>query len=175
MGQPGPENSWLGGSHTESLQVATLETDTIREECIRYKAKECPPEFKLDHEDYFISRLESPWSCYEEDSPLEKIPINIINPKNGKVLEISGDSGSFAVASANGGNSQSWTYKPSRDGGVLLTNIETSETTSFTYNQKEGTLMNEDGLYALNSKKGLKWVTEVKYLADQPQTPWKRY
>ena len=57
----------------------------------------------------------------------------------------------------------------------MLTNLETSETISLTYSQKEGTLMNEDGLFALNSRRGLKWVSEVKYLADQPQTPWKRY
>jgi len=190
--QPGPENSWLGGANTESFEDATypliftdnkklnptinsMDTDSIRGWCLTHKPKLCPPEFKIDHEDYYIGRLESPWFCFEEDTTLEKIPVNIINPYNGKVLEINRDSGSIAVAPANAESNQKWTYKPSCDGGVMLTNLETSETISLTYSQKEGTLMNEDGLFALNSRRGLKWVSEVKYLADQPQTPWKRY
>ena len=155
--------------------INSMDTDSIRGWCLTHKPKLCPPEFKIDHEDYYIGRLESPWFCFEEDTTLEKIPVNIINPYNGKVLEINRDSGSIAVAPANAENNQKWTYKPSCDGGVMLTNLETSETISLTYSQKEGTLMNEDGLFALNSRRGLKWVSEVKYLADQPQTPWKRY
>merc|ERR1712029_604369 len=58
--------------------------------------------------------------------------------------------------------------------GVTLNNgAENSLNVYYDPNLK--TIMNEDGLFALNSIKGFKWVSEIKFLKAEPGTPWKRY
>ena len=135
----------------------------------------CPLSFKTAHEDYYISRLESPWACDEEGSSLETIPINIVNSKDGKLMGLNSDTGAAEVSSDN----ILWTFRPSCDGGVELTNIGTGGIlTTWTHDPEKMTFMDKKtGKFAISTKKkGLKWM-DIQYLVDWPwsNTPWERY
>merc|ERR1712064_60419 len=147
--------------------------------------------FRTQYEDYFIGRLESP--CHycedlyvnrkdENCSTLEETPINIINPKDGKMLgidyeddDIDAGDDDLIVKKPMYTGELTWFYKPTCDGKVTLTNELTESSLNVTYDVNLKTIMNEDGLFALNSKKGFKWVSEIKYLKPELVTPWKRY
>merc|ERR1739841_280377 len=94
----------------------------------------CPLSFRTAHEDYYISRLESPWACDEEGSTLETIPINIVNSKYGKMMGLNSDIGASEVSSDN----TLWTFRPSCDGGVELTNIGPGDRKVCHQHQEEG-------------------------------------
>ena len=93
--------------------VQSLQRMTFRKECLRGltsvpQPTNCPLIFKTAHEDYYISRLESPWACDEEGSTLETIPINIVNSKDGKLMGLNSDTGAAEVSSDN----TLWTFVP---------------------------------------------------------------
>ena len=156
--------------------LASLQRGTFREECLKNARPSCPPSFVRDHEDYYISRLESPWSCEEEASSLIKdIPFHIVNVFDGKVLGMDSESGEMVVNTPTGGDSQKWTFVPSCKGGeVSLTNLGSSEVVQSTYNWKNKTF-SKDQTFAFNAKRGgLKWEQELKYLKGT-KDPWKRF
>ena len=135
----------------------------------------CPLSFKTAHEDYYISRLESPWACDEEGSSLETIPINIVNSKDGKLMGLNSDTGAAEVSSDN----ILWTFRPSCDGVVELTNLGTGAIlTTWIHDPEKMTFMDQEtGKFAISTKrKGLKWM-DIQYLVDWPwsNTPWGRY
>jgi len=153
----------------------------MREFCVKYVPEQCSIDYRMYYEDYYISRLESPCYCddvtamratLEEDcSSLENAPIIITNPKDGKMLAFGQDG--LTVVEGEAEASIQWTYQPSCYGGVTLNNGDNSINIYYDPNLK--TIMNEDGLFALNSIKGFKWVSEIKFLKAEPGTPWKRY
>ena len=156
--------------------LASLQRGTFREECLKNARPSCPPSFVRDHEEFYISRLESPWSCEEEVSSLIKdIPFHIVNVFDGKVLEMDPESGEMVVNTPTGGDSQKWTFVPSCEGGeVSLTNMGSSEVVQSTYNWKNKTF-SRDQTFAFNAKRGgLKWEQELKYLKGT-KDPWKRF
>ena len=57
--------------------ISSTEEEKFRENCVRTDSNQCPPEFKRDHENYFLGRLESPWGCQEEESTVDSNPIKI--------------------------------------------------------------------------------------------------
>merc|ERR1712098_114507 len=156
-------------------------------------------------EDYFISRLESPCSYCEDDlhssyqeeemfcCNLEETWITISNPKDGKMLGIETVCLNKEISQLGERSDldlvflemmeptldleMTWTYKPTCDGKVtLINNIGApGNVLNVTYDANLKTMMNEDRLFALNSKKGFKWVSELKYLKAEPGTPWLRY
>merc|ERR1712079_353840 len=120
-----------------------------------------------DHEDYYISRRESPWSCEEGDnSTIKDIPFHIVNVFNGRLLGLDADSGEMVVNTPTGEDDQKWTFVPScDDGDVVLTNLGSSITVKLSYNREEKTL-SKDQTFALNSKRGLKWDSKVAYVKE---------
>ena len=177
------------GSGTESYAAYDWVEWYMREFCVKYVPEQCDPEYRTYYEDYYISRLESPcYNCgatamkrsnydstYEEEScpTLENTPISIINPYDGKMLGVDA-AGSLSVEQPSSSINLAWTYKTSCY-GVTLTNQNDNNEFNVYYDPTLKTLMNEDGLFALNSKKGLKWVSEIKFLKAEPGTPWKRF
>ena len=153
---------------------------TFRAECVKGWAKdgthpsleECPPTFRTIHEDYYISRLESPWACGEEGSTLETIPINIVNVKDGNTLGVNTETGAIEVSADN----TIWTFRPACEGGVELTNTGTGATITWSHDPDQMTFMDkETELFAMSTKrKGLQWMP-LQYLADKPNSPWERY
>merc|ERR1712111_60065 len=159
----------------------------MREFCVKYVPEQCLPEYRTYYEDYFIGRLESP--CYncgstamkrsfgeENCSSLENTPINIFNLKDGKMLGINSE-GNLTVEQASFAIDLIWTYKTSCY-GVTLTNQNPDNIEvdiNIYYDPTLKTIMNEEGQFALNSRKGFKWVSEIKFLKAEPGTPWLRY
>ena len=128
------------------------------------------------YEEYYISRLESPWSCEEGDSStIKDIPFHIVNVFDGKVLEMDPESGEMVVNTPTGADSQKWTFVPSCEGGeVSLTNLGSSAVVQSTYNSKDKTF-SKDQTFAFNAKRGgLRWEQELKYLKGT-KNPWKRF
>ena len=160
--------------------TAGIQRDTFRSECLKGSTTQgpevCPPSFKRDHEDYYLSRLESPWNCDEEGSTLVSIPFVIVNAKDGKLLTMNLETGDVeAIKDATRGHQ--WTFKPLCGGGVELTNVDAGTSVSaWAYNPEERAFVDrESGLYAMSTKRnGLKWLAP-RYLADQPNMPWARY
>ena len=160
--------------------TAGIQRDTFRSECLKGSRTQgpevCPPSFRKDHEDFYLSRLESPWACDEEGSTLDSIPFVIVNAKDGKMLTLNLETGDVeAVKDPSIGHL--WTYKLLCDGGVDLTNVDATSTVSaWSYNPEEKAFVDrETGLYAMSTKrKGLQWLAP-RYLADQPDIPWARY
>jgi len=169
----GPEYSWLGYSYFDSGSygdvsyplvftdskkakptIGNVQTENLRDNCLRYFPDQCPPEFKRDHEDYYIGRLESPWGCQEEGSTLDSIPFHIKNVKDGKMLQIESETGNFEVAQPNEADSQKWIFKTSCEGGVVLTNMATSTTSTWTFNPVTKTLWNEAQQALLGTPRG---------------------
>ena len=103
------------------------------------------------------------------------VEFNIINAKDGKMMQINTETGSVEVGHSSGEDNQKWVYKASSEGGVVLTHVGTTTTFNWTFDKKERTLMNEEGHFAFSSKKdGLLWEPSVRYLQDSPTTPWLR-
>ena len=170
-------------TRTLNPTVGSLQLGTFRHQCLKGEITKprqldrynCPPSFRRDHEDYYISRLESPWSCEEGDSStIKNIPFHIVNVFNGRLLGLDADSGEMVVNTPTGDDDQKWTFVPSCDGDVVLTNLGSSSAVKLSYNRKEKTI-SKDQTFALNSKrKGLQWEEEVKY-EKITGNPWKRY
>ena len=127
------------------------------------------------YEEYYISRLESPWSCEEGDSStIKDIPFHIVNVFNGRLLGMDADTGEMVVNTPTGGDEQKWTFVPSCDSGdIVLTNLGSSGAVKLSYNREEKTL-SKDQTFALNSRRGFKWDNKVQY-EKETGNPWKRY
>ena len=92
---------------------------------------------------------------------------------NGRLLGLDADSGEMVVNTPTGDDDQKWTFVPSCDGDVVLTNLGSSSTVKLSYNREEKTL-SKDQTFALNSKRGFKWDSKVAY-EKESGNPWKRY
>lgn len=185
----GPEYSWLGrsyfdGSYSDAsfpivftnnkkanpTRSSTSE-DKFREKCVGPKSNQCPPEFKRDHEDYFLGRLESPLGCQEEESTVDSIPIKIKNVKDGKMLQINMETGNFEVAPASAADNQMWTLTPSCGAGAVLTNLATSFTSNWEYSPEIKTLRNEAGFVQNHKRRGLIFAPAIRH-RRRSNTPW---
>merc|ERR1712029_1065311 len=108
----------------------------------------------------------------------EETSLTISNLKDGKMLALAIEDGAdLATMKPTYSTEMTWTYKPTCDGKVtLINNIDAPfHVLNVTYDANLKTIMNEDGLFAFNSKKGFKWASEVKFLKPELVTPWKRY
>ena len=105
---------------------------------------------------------------------MENIEFNIINVKDGKLMQVNLETGSVDVALPSGDDNQKWTYKPSCEDDVIVTNVGTSMIFNWTYDSQKQTLTNNDGLSAVSWKKSFNWEA-IKYLADSPTSPWNRF
>ena len=90
-------------------------------------------------------------------------------------MGMNSDTGAAEVSSDN----TLWTFRPSCDGGVELTNIGTGAIiTTWTHDPVKMTFIDQEtGKFAISTKKkGLQWM-DVQYLKDWPwsNTPWGRY
>lgn len=188
----GPEFSWFGYSHFEGSYdnvsfpfvftdnkklnptVATFRQSKQRDACFKKQgsglpsgANQCPPEFKKDHEDYYISILEKPWGINpEEGCTLDSIAIKIRNVEDGNMLQINGNSEIMEVGNPNDSEYQKWTYKTTTEKGVVLINMANSDETDFVYNSIEKTLWsrNQNGFAKSSLNMGLKWTSDVSYI-----------
>ena len=109
----------------------------------RFGSIACPAEFRRGHEDYYISRLESPWNCSDSTSSLIHIPVRLVNLKAGHVFTVDPASGLLGLASKPT-DADRWTYRPGCDsqqrsgqyggaGGVELTHLTTGTTAHLAY------------------------------------------
>ena len=106
---------------------------------------------------------------------MEDIPVNIVNLQDGKMMGMNSETGDAEVSLDN----TLWTFRPSCDGGVELTNIGTGATiTTWTHDPEMMTFMDrETGNFAKSTRgEGLQW-REVTYLEDSPwsNTPRERF
>ena len=87
------------------------------------------------------------------------------------MLQINIETGNVEVAQPSNGDNQKWTFKPSCEVGVVLTNIATSATSSWIFSPDVKTLWNENGFAQNTKRKGLIWAAEVQYLRGTTN-PW---
>jgi len=188
----GPEYSWLGYSNIGSLESASFplvftenkkanpkisgtaghfEGMTLRSVCLKMDPSKCLSKFRHDHEAYYLGRLESPWGCDEDGSTIESIPLTIRNMKDGKVLQINRETGNIEIAEPTDGDNQKWTFKPSCEGGVELTNIDTLTTSRWTYDPVYKTMESGDGFAKSSKQNGLVWWQEVQFVSGT-KNPW---
>ena len=105
---------------------------------------------------------------------MENIEFNIINVKDGKMMQVNIETGSVEAAHSSGEENQKWTYKPSCEGDVTLTNVGISTIFNWTYDSQKKTFTNSDGLSAVSWKKSFNWEA-IRYLVDSPASPWNRF
>ena len=120
-------------------------------------------EFKRDHEDFFLGRLDSPWGCQEEESTVDSILIKIKNVKDGKMLQINIENRNFEIAQASELDNQIWTLSPSCGVGAVLTNLATTSTGHWEYSPELKTMKNENGFIQNHKRKSLKFAPAVRY------------
>jgi len=203
----GPSLAWLGGGHVEGSLAeaqyplvftdnkklkphrATFSTTNLRDACIRFGSIECPPEFRRDHEDYYISRLESPWNCSDPASSLVNIPVRLVNLKEGHVLTVDPATGQPGLTTTPT-DADRWTYRPGCDsqqrsgmfggeGGVDLTHLTTGTTLHLSFQTESKLLTGQAGIaYAMKKRapprRELEWADEARYLAGT-RKPWDNY
>ena len=89
--------------------------------------------------------------------------------KDGKVVQVNKETGKIEVAKPSNGDNQKWTFKPSCEGGVTLTNIDMAIT--WTYDPVFETMESQDGFVLSSRQKGLTWWSEVQ-LVEGTKNPW---
>ena len=93
-----------------------------------------------------------------------------------KLLQLNPSTGEAELSSPSGADHQKWTYRPTCDGSrgsVVLTNLGTGTSVTWTYNPGNMALANEAGLFAQSTpRRGLQWRTDLRYLAGTNR-PWK--
>ena len=152
--------------------ISSTSEDRFRENCVSTdETDQCPPEFKRDHEDYFLGRLESPFGCQQKESTVDTIPIKMKNVKDGKMLQINTETGNFEIAPASETDNQMWILTPSCGVGAVLTNLATSSASSWEYNPERKTLRNEDGFVQSHKKRGLIFAPAVRH-RRRSNIPW---
>ena len=91
--------------------------------------------------------------------------------KDGKVVQVNKETGKIEVAKPSDGDKQKWTFKPSCEGGVTLTNMGTISTMTWTYDLVYKTVESGDGFANSSKQNGLKWWQEVQLLKGT-KNPW---
>ena len=90
------------------------------------------------------------------------------------MMQVNSETEMVGVGRPADGDNQKWTYKPSCEGGVVMTNLATDTTNVWTYNAKDKTIWNGSGFAMSTKRKGLQWNPNLQYQAGTKK-PWQRY